>query len=81
MNTVIASKLTAKEIKKSSVLVPFTCTTRNKQGEAFRTKVVIVATDRKGYRVGYKNRETGKIEKVARFATLAEVKANYSGSL
>lgn len=81
MNTVIASKLTAKEIKNSSVAVPFTCATRNKQGETFGTKVVIVSTDKKGYRVGYKNSKTGKIEKIARFATLAEVKVNYSGSL
>lgn len=81
MNTVIASKLTAKEIKNSSVAVPFTCATRNKKGEVFGTKVVIVATDKKGYRVGYKNSDTGKIEKVARFSTLAEVKTQYAGSL
>ncbi len=81
MKTVTASKLTAKLLKKESVQVPFTCTTSGKNGESIRTKTVIVATTTKGYRVGYPNRDTGKIEKIARFATLAEVKQQYAGSL
>lgn len=70
MKTLTASKITAKELKKGTVMVKIVIITRGIVADC-----CLVSKTKDGYKVGYKCAKTGTIKLVKRFKTLAEAKA------